>query len=56
MLRFEKMTVKAQEALQSAQEIAARHENQQIEPVHLLSALVTQADGVCSTAHGQAAE
>jgi ATP-dependent Clp protease ATP-binding subunit ClpB len=48
MLRFEKMTVKAQEALQSAQEIAARHENQQIEPVHLLSALVTQADGVVS--------
>ncbi len=48
MLRFEKMTVKAQEALQSAQEIAALHENQQIEPVHLLSALVTQADGVVS--------
>src|SRR5713101_840004 len=48
MLRFEKMTVKAQEALQNAQEIAARHENQQIEPVHLLSALATQADGVVS--------
>src|SRR5216684_309035 len=48
MLRFEKMTVKAQEALQNAQEIAARHENQQIEPMHLLSALVTQADGVVS--------
>src|SRR4030088_489719 len=48
MLRFEKMTVKAQEAVQSAQEIAARHENQQIEPVHLLSALVSQADGVVS--------
>src|SRR5438552_15138697 len=46
MLRFEKMTVKAQEAVQSAQEVAARHENQQIEPVHLLAALVTQADGV----------
>ncbi len=46
MLRFEKMTVKAQEALQAAQEIAARHENQQIEPIHLLEALVTQADGV----------
>jgi ATP-dependent Clp protease ATP-binding subunit ClpB len=46
MLRFEKMTVKAQEAVQSAQEIAARHENQQIEPVHLLAALVAQADGV----------
>src|SRR5881397_3740805 len=39
MLRFEKMTVKAQEA-------AAQHENQQIEPIHLLAALVTQADGV----------
>jgi len=46
MLRFEKMTVKAQEAVQSAQEIAASHENQQIEPVHLLAALVAQADGV----------
>jgi ATP-dependent Clp protease ATP-binding subunit ClpB len=46
MLRFEKMTVKAQEAVQNAQEIAARHENQQIEPVHLLAALVAQADGV----------
>src|SRR6476620_3847709 len=46
MLRFEKMTVKAQEALQSAQEIAARHENQQNEPVHLLAAMVAQTDGV----------
>jgi len=46
MLRFEKMTVKAQEAVQNAQETAARHENQQIEPVHLLAALVAQADGV----------
>jgi len=48
MLRFEKMTVKAQEAVQSAQEVAARHENQQIEPVHLLASLVAQADGVVS--------
>jgi ATP-dependent Clp protease ATP-binding subunit ClpB len=46
MLRFEKMTVKAQEALQEAQEIAARHENQAVEPVHLLEALVQQQDGV----------
>jgi ATP-dependent Clp protease ATP-binding subunit ClpB len=46
MLRFEKMTVKAQEAVQSAQEVAARHENQQVQPVHLLAALVAQADGV----------
>jgi ATP-dependent Clp protease ATP-binding subunit ClpB len=46
MLRFEKLTVKAQEAVQSAQEIAATHENQQIEPVHLLAALVAQDGGV----------
>jgi ATP-dependent Clp protease ATP-binding subunit ClpB len=46
MLRFEKMTVKAQAAVQSAQEVAARHENQQVEPVHLLAALAGQADGV----------
>jgi ATP-dependent Clp protease ATP-binding subunit ClpB len=46
MLRFDKMTVKAQEALQQANDVAARHENQQIEPVHLLEALVSQTDGV----------
>jgi len=46
MLRFDKMTVKAQDALQEAQEIAARHENQSVEPVHLLAALVEQQDGV----------
>ncbi|HTB94912.1 MAG TPA: ATP-dependent chaperone ClpB [Candidatus Sulfotelmatobacter sp.] len=46
MLRFDKMTVKAQEAIQESQEIAARHENQAIEPLHLLVALVEQKDGV----------
>ncbi|HKW35811.1 MAG TPA: ATP-dependent chaperone ClpB [Candidatus Acidoferrum sp.] len=46
MLRFEKMTVKAQEAIQAAQEVAAQRENQQIEPIHLLAALVAQTDGV----------
>jgi ATP-dependent Clp protease ATP-binding subunit ClpB len=46
MLRFDKMTVKAQEALQEAQEVAARHENQEIAPLHLLAALASQPDGV----------
>src|SRR5713226_2502924 len=46
MLRFEKLTVKAQEALQDAHEVAARHENQEITPLHLLAALANQADGV----------
>ena len=46
MLRFEKLTVKAQEALQGAHEVAARHENQEITPLHLLASLSGQADGV----------
>jgi ATP-dependent Clp protease ATP-binding subunit ClpB len=46
MLRFEKLTVKAQEALQDAHQVAARHENQEITPLHLLAALTNQADGV----------
>jgi ATP-dependent Clp protease ATP-binding subunit ClpB len=46
MLRFDKLTVKAQEALQEAQEVAARHEQQQIEPLHLLAAMAAQSDGV----------
>jgi len=46
MLRFDKMTVKAQEAIQESQEIAARHENQAVEPLHLLEALAEQPDGV----------
>jgi ATP-dependent Clp protease ATP-binding subunit ClpB len=46
MLRFEKLTVKAQEALQDAHEVAARHENQEITPLHLLAALTNEANGV----------
>jgi len=46
MLRLDKLTVKAQEALQGAQEMAARSGQQQIEPLHLLWALTAQGDGV----------
>jgi ATP-dependent Clp protease ATP-binding subunit ClpB len=44
--RFDKYTVKAQEALQATQEVASRHGNQQMEPVHLLLALVEQTEGI----------
>ena len=44
--RFDKFTVKAQEALQATQEIAARFGNQQMEPLHLLLVLVEQAEGI----------
>jgi ATP-dependent Clp protease ATP-binding subunit ClpB len=46
MLRLDKLTIKAQEAFQEAQEVAARHDHQQIEPLHLLAALLAQTDGV----------
>ncbi|MGC1105911.1 MAG: Clp protease N-terminal domain-containing protein, partial [Candidatus Acidiferrales bacterium] len=46
MLRYDKLTVKAQEALQAAQEAAARASQQQVEPVHLLAALLAQGDGL----------
>jgi len=46
MLRFDKLTVKAQEALQAAQEMGARSGQQQIEPLHVLWALVAQSEGV----------
>jgi ATP-dependent Clp protease ATP-binding subunit ClpB len=44
--RFDKFTVKAQEALQAMQEIAGQNGNQQMEPVHLLLALVQQPEGI----------
>ena len=50
MVRFDKFTLKAQEAVQSAQDIAARHDHQQVEPLHLLGALVAQHDGIVSAA------
>jgi len=46
MIRFDKLTLKAQEAVQAAQDIAAQHDHQQIEPLHLLAALVAQTDGI----------
>src|ERR1700676_790011 len=48
MLRFDKLTVKAQEALQAAQDIAQSNDQQQLEPLHLLAALVAQRDGIVS--------
>jgi ATP-dependent Clp protease ATP-binding subunit ClpB len=46
MIRADKFTVKAQEALQAAQEMGERSGQQQIEPLHVLWALVAQGDGV----------
>jgi ATP-dependent Clp protease ATP-binding subunit ClpB len=45
-IRFDKFTIKAQEALQRAQSLAADRGNPQIESLHLLAALVAETDGV----------
>jgi ATP-dependent Clp protease ATP-binding subunit ClpB len=44
--RFDKLTVKAQEALQAAQSLADQQSHQAIEPEHLLHALIQQREGV----------
>ncbi len=42
----EKLTIKAQEALKGAQEVARSRSNQEIGPEHLLSALLSQTDSL----------
>ena len=45
-MRTDKFTVKVQDALAQADLLAGQHSQQQIEPIHLLCALVQQEDGV----------
>ncbi|WP_297480700.1 ATP-dependent chaperone ClpB [Ferrovum sp.] len=44
-MRFDKLTTKFQEAFADAQSLALRHDHANIEPVHLLQALLDQQDG-----------
>ena len=46
MARFDKLTLKASEAVQAAQDMAAKRHHQYIEVEHLLLALLEQTDGV----------
>jgi ATP-dependent Clp protease ATP-binding subunit ClpB len=45
-IRWEKFTVKAQEAVQRANELASEHGNPELAPVHLLAALVEDREGI----------
>jgi ATP-dependent Clp protease ATP-binding subunit ClpB len=45
-MRFDKFTIKVQEAIQSAQSLAEGMGHQQIEPEHLLTALLNQPDNI----------
>ncbi len=44
--RFDKLTVKAAEAVQRAQQLAEEQSNPQIESLHLLAALLGEAEGI----------
>jgi ATP-dependent Clp protease ATP-binding subunit ClpB len=45
-MRLDKLTIKAQEALEASQGIADENGSPQVEPEHLLKALLDQADGI----------
>lgn len=45
-MRFDKFTIKSQELLQGAQELAARLGHQQIEPEHLLKVMMDDTEGI----------
>jgi len=45
-MRFDKFTLKAQEVIQTSQQLAEKFNHQQIEPEHLVRAILEQSDGV----------
>jgi len=52
-MRFDKFTLKGQENLQIAQQLAERFGHQQIEPEHILRALMEQREGVIASILGK---
>ena len=48
-MRLDKLTTKLQQALADAQSLAVGNDNQYIDPVHLLTALLNQDDGATSS-------
>jgi len=53
-MRQDKLTTKFQQALADAQSLAVGHDNQMMEPAHLLLALLQQEDGATSSLLAQA--
>jgi ATP-dependent Clp protease ATP-binding subunit ClpB len=45
-IRWEKFTVKAQEAVQRANNLASEHGNPELQPIHLLAALLEDKEGI----------
>jgi len=45
-MRFDKFTIKSQELIQNSQALASQYNHQQIEPEHLLAAMLGKPDGI----------
>ncbi|HET8636870.1 MAG TPA: Clp protease N-terminal domain-containing protein, partial [Acidobacteriaceae bacterium] len=45
-IRWDKFTVKSQEAVQAASQVASEHGNPEILPLHLLAALIEDSEGI----------
>ena len=45
-MRLDKFTLRGQEAIQAATELAERNQNQQVEPEHVLCAMLEQPEGI----------
>ena len=54
-MRLDRFTLRAQEAIQAAIELAERNQNQQVEPEHLLSAMLDQPEGIVKPILGKLA-
>ncbi|MFH1349793.1 MAG: ATP-dependent chaperone ClpB [Pseudomonadota bacterium] len=52
-MRFDKFTLKAQEVIQNAQQLAERFGHQQIEPEHLMRIILEQKEGVIPPLFGK---
>jgi ATP-dependent Clp protease ATP-binding subunit ClpB len=47
-IRWDKFTVKAQEAVQRASQLASEHGNPELQPIHVLAALLEDKEGIVS--------
>ena len=48
-MRLDKFTIKSQELIQNSQSLASRHNHQQIEPEHLLAAMLSEPEGIAGS-------
>jgi ATP-dependent Clp protease ATP-binding subunit ClpB len=53
MMRLDKLTLKAQETLQSSQQLAERLNHQQIDPEHMMRSILEQTEGVVPSILGK---